>query len=94
MTRPPLPPFDRASAITKVRAAEDAWNSRDPIKVAAAYTQENANRLAAAGLKTSFPNLRLAFFLGLDEMLISRHAHVRGCLLGGDDFEVPLSLVA
>lgn len=38
MTRPPLPPFDRASAIIKVRAAEDAWNSRDPIKVAAAYT--------------------------------------------------------
>ncbi len=38
MTRPPLPPFDRASAIIKVRAAEDAWNSRDPIKVAAAYS--------------------------------------------------------
>ena len=38
MTRPPLPPFDHAAAITKVRAAEDAWNSRDPIKVAAAYT--------------------------------------------------------
>jgi len=38
MTRPPLPPFDRASALIKVRAAEDAWNSRDPIKVAAAYT--------------------------------------------------------
>ncbi len=33
-------------------------------KVAAAYTQENADRLAAAGLKSSFPNLRLAFFLG------------------------------
>jgi nuclear transport factor 2 (NTF2) superfamily protein len=38
MTRPPLPPFDRASAIAKVRAAEDAWNSRDPVRVAAAYT--------------------------------------------------------
>lgn len=38
MTRPPLPPFDRASAVIKVRAAEDAWNTRDPIKVAAAYT--------------------------------------------------------
>ena len=38
MTRLPLPPFDRAAAITKVRAAEDAWNCRDPIKVAAAYT--------------------------------------------------------
>jgi len=40
MPRPPLPPFDRASAIAKVRAAEDAWNSRDPVKVAAAYTPE------------------------------------------------------
>jgi len=44
MTRPPLPPFDRASALIKVRAAEDAWNSRDPIKVAAAYTPETVWR--------------------------------------------------
>ena len=29
-TRPPLPPFDEASARTKVQAAEDAWNTRDP----------------------------------------------------------------
>ena len=28
--RPPLPPFDRESALTKVQAAEDAWNTRDP----------------------------------------------------------------
>ena len=40
MSRPPLPPFDAASARAKVRAAEDAWNSRDPIKVAAAYTPD------------------------------------------------------
>lgn len=40
MNRPPLPPFDRASALAKVRAAEDAWNSRDPIKVAVAYTPD------------------------------------------------------
>lgn len=40
MTRPPLPPFDPASAAAKVRAAEDAWNSRDPVKVAAAYTPD------------------------------------------------------
>jgi nuclear transport factor 2 (NTF2) superfamily protein len=39
MSRPPLPPFDTASAITKVRAAEDAWNGRDPARVALAYTQ-------------------------------------------------------
>jgi uncharacterized protein len=38
MTRPPLPPFDTASATVKVRAAEDAWNRRDPAAVALAYT--------------------------------------------------------
>ena len=36
--RPPLPPFTRETAIQKVRLAEDAWNSRDPDKVAQAYT--------------------------------------------------------
>ncbi len=38
MTRPPLPPFTRETAIQKVRAAEDGWNSRDPARVALAYT--------------------------------------------------------
>ena len=38
MTRPPLPPFDRDSAIVKVRKAEDAWNGRDPVRVSEAYT--------------------------------------------------------
>ena len=38
LSRPPLPPFDEATAAAKVRAAEDAWNSRDPAKVATAYT--------------------------------------------------------
>jgi nuclear transport factor 2 (NTF2) superfamily protein len=37
-TRPPLPPFTRDSAILKVRRAEDAWNSRDPERIALAYT--------------------------------------------------------
>jgi nuclear transport factor 2 (NTF2) superfamily protein len=37
-TRPPLPPFTRETAIQKVRLAEDGWNSRDPEKVALAYT--------------------------------------------------------
>jgi uncharacterized protein len=36
--RPPLPPFTRETAIQKVRLAEDAWNSRDPEKVALAYS--------------------------------------------------------
>src|SRR5437762_4662535 len=37
-SRPPLPPFSRETAIQKVRLAEDGWNSRDPEKVALAYT--------------------------------------------------------
>jgi nuclear transport factor 2 (NTF2) superfamily protein len=41
MTRPPLPPFDVASATQKVRAAEDAWNGRDPAKIALAYTPDS-----------------------------------------------------
>ncbi|RKT32578.1 hypothetical protein BXY70_1926 [Roseovarius halotolerans] len=40
MTRPPLPPFDENTAITKVRMAEDGWNSRNPEKVALAYTPD------------------------------------------------------
>ena len=36
--RPPLPPFTRETAIQKIRAAEDAWNSRDPERCAGAYT--------------------------------------------------------
>lgn len=51
MTRPPLPPFDRASAAIKVRAAEDAWNSRDPARVAAAYTPDTAWRNRAEFLE-------------------------------------------
>ena len=41
MTRPPLPPFDHEAAIKKVRAAEDGWNTRDPEKVAGAYTEDS-----------------------------------------------------
>ncbi|WP_374352818.1 DUF1348 family protein [Chitinimonas sp.] len=40
-TRPPLPPFNRETAIQKVRAAEDGWNNRDPEKVSLAYTAES-----------------------------------------------------
>ena len=36
--RPPFPPFTRETAIQKVRMAEDAWNTRDPERVALAYT--------------------------------------------------------
>jgi nuclear transport factor 2 (NTF2) superfamily protein len=36
--RPPLPPFTHESALVKVQAAEDAWNSRDPQRVAGVYS--------------------------------------------------------
>ena len=39
--RPPLPPFTRDTATQKVRLAEDAWNSRDPKRVALAYTVDS-----------------------------------------------------
>jgi nuclear transport factor 2 (NTF2) superfamily protein len=39
--RPPLPPFTLATAIEKVRLAEDAWNSRDPAWVALAYSEDS-----------------------------------------------------
>lgn len=41
MTRPPLPPFDAVTAAAKVQAAEDAWNTRDPARVAGAYTEDS-----------------------------------------------------
>ena len=40
-TRPPLPPFTEDSAREKVQAAEDAWNTRDPERVALAYTEDS-----------------------------------------------------
>jgi uncharacterized protein len=40
-SRPPLPPFTRESAIEKVRLAENAWNSRDPERVAGGYSEDS-----------------------------------------------------
>jgi len=40
-TRPPLPPFTFETAVQKVRAAEDGWNSRDPERVSLAYTADS-----------------------------------------------------
>jgi nuclear transport factor 2 (NTF2) superfamily protein len=62
MTRPPLPPFTAETAATKARLAEDAWNSRDPARVALAYTEDSrwrnraeflAGRTAIEGFLTS-----------------------------------------
>jgi nuclear transport factor 2 (NTF2) superfamily protein len=42
--RPPLPPFTEDTAKIKVKAAEDAWNTRDPERVAGAYTEDSVWR--------------------------------------------------
>jgi len=44
MSRPPLPPFTKETAIEKVRLAEDGWNSRNAEKVALAYTTDTSWR--------------------------------------------------
>ena len=49
--RPPFPPDDEASASQKVRAAEDAWNTRDPDRVAQAYTPDSEWRNRAEFLR-------------------------------------------
>jgi nuclear transport factor 2 (NTF2) superfamily protein len=42
--RPPFPPFDSKSAAQKVRMAEDAWNTREPVRVSLAYTPDSVWR--------------------------------------------------
>ena len=39
--RPPFPPFDRITAVQKVRGAEDGWNTRDPERVSLAYSRDS-----------------------------------------------------
>ncbi|MGY1723205.1 nuclear transport factor 2 family protein [Blastococcus sp. SYSU DS0533] len=51
MPRPPFPPFTLETARQKVRAAEDAWNSRDPVRVAQAYTEDTVWRNRAEFLR-------------------------------------------
>jgi uncharacterized protein len=48
--RPPLPPFTRETALQKVQAAEDAWNTCDPERVSLAYTEDSVWRNRAAFL--------------------------------------------
>ena len=55
--RPPLPPFTRETAIQKVRAGEDAWNTRDPARVAMAYSHDSQWRV------------RTEFLTGRDEIV-------------------------
>ena len=42
--KPPVPPFDKATAKQKVKAAQDAWNNRDPERVSLAYTEDSVWR--------------------------------------------------
>jgi nuclear transport factor 2 (NTF2) superfamily protein len=49
-SKPPLPPFTQETAVQKVRMAEDAWNSRDPERVALVYTEDTCWRN-----RTEFP---------------------------------------
>lgn len=49
--RPPCPPFDAVSARAKVRLAEDAWNSRDPVRVSLAYSYDSKWRNRAEFLE-------------------------------------------
>src|ERR1700759_4958697 len=51
MSRPPLPPFTDATASEKARLAEDSWNTRDPARVALAYTPDSRWRNRAEFLQ-------------------------------------------
>ncbi len=51
MSRPPFPPFTAETAAQKARMAEDGWNSRDPARVALAYTEDSRWRNRAEFLQ-------------------------------------------
>ena len=71
--RPPFPPFTRETAIQKVRMAEDAWNTRDPERVALAYTVDSQWRNRAefpAGREQVVRFLRRKWDRELDYRLI------------------------
>ena len=72
-TKPPCPPFDHDSATLKVRLAEDAWNSREPDRVAMVYTEDTRWRNRAEfpqGREQVRQFLRLKWAKELDYRLI------------------------
>ena len=72
-SRPPLPPFSPETATQKARLAEDAWNTRDPERVALAYTEESQWRNRAEflqGRKAIVEFLRRKWTRELDYRLI------------------------
>ena len=79
--RPPVPPFDRDSAIQKVRLAEDAWNSHDPERVSLAYTADSVWRNRAefiTGREAIVQFLRRKWARELDYRLIKELWAVTG----------------
>ncbi len=72
-SRPPLPPFSRETAAQKVRMAEDGWNTRDPERVALAYTVDSVWRNRAeflSGREAIVPFLKRKWAKELDYRLI------------------------
>ena len=70
-SRPPLPPFTAETAAQKARMAEDAWNSRDPERVALAYTQDSLWRN-----RSEFFQVRAAIVAFLTRFLRARAVDV------------------
>ena len=68
--KPPLPPFTDATARQKARLAEDAWNSRDPARVALAYTADSQWRN-----RTQFVSGRAEIITFLTEKWATEHAY-------------------
>ena len=81
MTRPPLPPFTAESAAQKARLAEDAWNTRDPAKVALAYSVDSIWRNRA-----EFIRGREA----IEAFLIRKCVHTGRVLKGENPAELPV----
>ncbi len=71
MSRPPLPPFTKETAAQKARMAEDAWNSRDPERVALAYTEGSRWRNRSEFFEAAPRSLRSSPANGLGSMSIA-----------------------
>jgi len=81
MSRPPLPPFTAETAVQKVRLAKDSWNSRDPARVALAYSIDGRWRNRAEfleGRKASEAFLTRKWARELDYRLIKEVWNFRG----------------
>ena len=82
MSRPPLPPFTRETALQKVRAAEDAWNTRDAARVSLAYTEDSRWRN-----RSEFVEGRAAIVAFLERKWMREHEYrlIKDLWAFGDD---------